>query len=286
MGKEYMIDSYNWAWTWGSPDVWVDNEDDGIANSSVFFNQDNHLYVRLRNKGLAVANNVQVDFWYQDAAGGLNDAGWLPVRNISSTVESLTGVTIAPGAEYRGFVNWAPVPSGTSNHFCVKVIVTSPSGDSNTDNKRCTSNFGHVIMNTPYLDFPIRRTNFSRQTATIEQVIIPRIKNNIVVSELDSSLNKFTELKPGEVSISNQRLIQTKQKVFFAENKLFETPCNKGKLSKRRPDVNGYYEAPANILPPGAAKFDMITITHLKDGRVIGGYSYTVEIKEESKKIN
>ena len=99
-GKEYHVDSFNWSWTWGSPDVWVDNDGNGIGDSEVFFDYDNKLYIRLRNKGRAAASGVSVDFWYQDASGGLSDVGWQPVRNLANAVQSLSGISIPIGGLY------------------------------------------------------------------------------------------------------------------------------------------------------------------------------------------
>jgi hypothetical protein len=69
VSREYHIDSRNWAWTWVSPDIWVDNDGDGIADGSVFFNFDNQLHIRLHNKGNAAASGISVNFWYQGRSG-------------------------------------------------------------------------------------------------------------------------------------------------------------------------------------------------------------------------
>ena len=45
MKTEYEINSFNWAWTWVSPDIWVDNTLDGIADGAVFFNFNNKLHI-------------------------------------------------------------------------------------------------------------------------------------------------------------------------------------------------------------------------------------------------
>ena len=96
--KEYEIDSRNWAWTWVSPDIWVDNDGDGVADSEVYFNYDNQLHVRLHNKGNLNASGIQVAFHYQDASGGLTDGGWLPVLDRTGALQVLTGLSLAPGA--------------------------------------------------------------------------------------------------------------------------------------------------------------------------------------------
>src|SRR5581483_7232031 len=87
--REYHIDSRNWAWTWVSPDTWVDNDGDGIADGTVFFNFNNQLHIRLHNKGNSAASGVSVNFWYQDASGGLSDAAWMPVQDTLGVTQVL-----------------------------------------------------------------------------------------------------------------------------------------------------------------------------------------------------
>src|SRR5262249_32602327 len=112
MKTEYEIDSRNWAWTWVSPDIFIDNNLDGVADGTAFFDFNNKLHIRLHNKGNLDATNVGVEFWYQDASGGLTPGAWLPVRNADGIVQSLSGLTLAAGASNTFRVDWAPIPSG------------------------------------------------------------------------------------------------------------------------------------------------------------------------------
>ena len=41
VGTEYEVDPKGWAWAWISPDVMVDNDDDVMADTQVFFGQNN-----------------------------------------------------------------------------------------------------------------------------------------------------------------------------------------------------------------------------------------------------
>ena len=95
--REYEIDSRNWAWTWVSPDIFVDNDLDGAADGEVFFSFDNKLHIRLHNKGNQAAAGIGVEFWYQDASGGLATA-WLPVVNTGGVTQTLTGLSLPAGA--------------------------------------------------------------------------------------------------------------------------------------------------------------------------------------------
>ncbi len=76
LGTHYEIDSFGWAWTWVSPDIFVDNDSNGLADDEVFFNSNNKLYIQLHNQGHSDASNISVAFWYQDASGGLSDSAW------------------------------------------------------------------------------------------------------------------------------------------------------------------------------------------------------------------
>ena len=39
------------GWTWVSPDIWVDNDDNGVADRVVWFDVDNKLDIRLAQQG-------------------------------------------------------------------------------------------------------------------------------------------------------------------------------------------------------------------------------------------
>jgi hypothetical protein len=64
-GTHYEIDSFGWTWTWVSPDIWVDNDGDGLADSVVFFNENNQLFIRTAQPGTRGGIGIGVQFWYQ-----------------------------------------------------------------------------------------------------------------------------------------------------------------------------------------------------------------------------
>ena len=114
-----------------SPDVWVDNDGNGLADSEVFFDFDNQLNIQLHNKGNVDATGVSVEFYYCDAAAAFGT--WLPVRDKAGTIQTLSGLSVPQSSSATFVVPWSPAPSGASHHFCIRAIVTS-SGDPNTDN--------------------------------------------------------------------------------------------------------------------------------------------------------
>lgn len=270
MKNEYEIDSRNWAWTWVSPDIWVDNNSDGIADSQVFFNQNNKLNIRLHNKGNQNASNVQVEFYYQNAAGGLHDADWMPVRNLANSLQTLTGLSLAAGNSQNFEVDWAPVPDGTSDHFCIKAVVNSP-GEINTDNKRVLSNFGNVVL--PFsgiIDLTLLRRNIFDFDKVVTLRVIPRLNPHIKVSQVDLKQQKSKHLRAGESTLDSIRL-------YHDPAKKVTTDHQNHKFSE-----DGY-TTPKEALPPGIDGANLITVVHEVDGLSIGGVSFNV--KTESSKI-
>lgn len=285
-GTHYEIDSFGWAWTWTSPDIWVDNNGNGLADGEVFFNRNNKLYIRLRNQGRANASNIVVNFWYQDASGGLSDAAWLPVQNKDLVTQSLTGLNLPAGATNQWSVDWAPVPSGTSRHFCIRAVVTVPN-DPNTDNKRCLSNFGNVIMGPSFIDISILR-RLPEKFNHFRFLVIPRTKGRFFISGSDlKDVREFT-VEPGHKTMDTLR-VRRREKIVhkgsptkLTADFLVRKPCP-GLMGKNRlelePDPFGHYPTDPRALPPGLEKVPLITVTHMVDGRPSGGFTWAIREK-------
>lgn len=288
-GKHYEIDSFNWAWTWVSPDIWVDNDGTG-PDSEVFFNTDNKLFIRLRNQGHAAASGIGVDFWYQDASGGLSDGGWQPVRNTGGTVQSLSGLTLAAGASNQWFVNWSPAPSGTSNHFCVRAVVTVP-GDPNVDNKRCLSNFGNV--HTAYFaDLAMVRRLPEEFALGRERIdVILRARGRWFVSPSDVAEAEARPVRHGQEVVDTFRLRRRARLTAHehAQGEHEHGEVLRGHLCQcsekltpqvRRPDPFAHYPTDPEALPPGLGDVPLVTIAHVVDGRPVGGFTWAIREKE------
>jgi len=282
-GTHYEIDSFGWTWTWVSPDIWVDNDGDGLADSVVFFNENNQLFIRLRNQGHAAASGIGVQFWYQDASGGLSDAGWQPVTDDMGAVQSLSGLNLAAGATNQWSVNWAPAPSGTSHHFCIRAVVTVP-GDPNTDNKRVLSNFGNVQPDTPYFDIVLlRRFPLWFETSRIE--IIPRthgqwfISNSDLLDAQNRTARAGAEIMDTFRVRSRAKFRQQPGRTDTLPEPEGKIPCpctHKGTRRETRPDPFGHYPTDPRALPPGLGKVPLITIAHVVDGKVQGGFTWAI----------
>ena len=272
--NEYEIDSSNWSWTWVSPDIWVDNDNDGIADGVVFFNFDNQLHIRLHNKGNASASGISVNFFYQDASGGLSDAAWLPVQNTSGVTQSLTGLTLAAGATNDFVVDWSPAPSGASHHFCIRAIVYSP--DVNTDNKRVLSNFGNVQVEfSKFSDLVLIRRNIFDVPEEINLRVVRRMSQEFEISPRDLINLESITLKPGETFRDTIRI---------SHRQLNQGPPHehqgRGILARieNRPDPTTFYPADPRTLPPGIADRPLVTVVHEVNGRAVGGFTYVVEV--------
>lgn len=268
VGRHYEIDPFGWSWTWVSPDVWVDNNGDGLADSEVFFNQNNRLYIRLHNQGHANAMGINVQLWYQNAAGGLSDMAWLPVENADGVAQAITGVGLAAGATDQWAVDWAPVPMGTSHHFCIRAVVTVP-GDPNADNKRCLSNFGNVITAAPYIDLPLmRRAHGLFRDVRVE--VIPRTHGRWAVSAADLRHANQATFQRGEKVVDTFRLRKLERLTQHTAGRM------KSPAREMRPDPFGHYPTDPRALPPGLEGMPMVTITHVVNGRAVGGFTWVI----------
>jgi hypothetical protein len=289
-GTHYEIDSFGWAWTWVSPDIWVDNDGNGLADDEVHLSQDNALFIRLRNQGHADASGIGVQFWYQDASGGLSDAAWQPVRDAAGAVRSLAGLPLAAGAVDQWSVNWAPTPSGTSHHFCVRAVVTVP-GDPNTDNKRCLSNFGNVIA-APYADVSlVRRLPHGIEDFRVD--VIPRAMGRWFVSTSDVEQANRTPVAQGGEQIDAFR-IRRRAKIEMIPEDVehahvepdfrVKRPCpglEHATRVERRPDPLGNYPTDPSALPPGLEDVALITVAHVLDGKAVGGFTWAIREHEK-----
>lgn len=273
-GREYEIDSRNWAWTWVSPDVWVDNNSDGIADGTVYFNTDNKLHIRLHNKGNAAAAGIQIQAYYQDASPGLTDAAWKPVKSKGGTVQVLTGLTLAAGATNDWTMKWSPAPSGNSQHFCVRVVVTVP-GDPNTDNKRCVSNFGSVqIAKKQVKDLRAIIERLYPHVWPISVQLIPRFGPR---KDLKLLTRDLRELEAGRLGpATSVRLAHVPLDTPTLPVARF--PGNQP--VSRFPDALRSYGTDPRALPPGVANKPMITIAAVSKEGVVGGVTLMVEVEE------
>lgn len=274
---EYEIDSRNWSWTWVSPDIWVDTDNDGVADDAVFVDVDNRLFIRLHNKGDAPASGIDVQLHYQDASGGLSPTAWLPIRNAVGITQSLSGLSLAAGATNQWSVDWAPVPSAASHHFCVRAIVTVP-GDPNSDNKRVLSNFGNVRVR--WLGFAeirlLRRNLDPARRRLVEAIAVPRLGPGLCLSARDVRSLQSRALEPGQAVPDVIRVVHRPVTPSAPARGLGHP--SPAPTPRRRPDPQGHYPTDPRTLPPGVAGRPMVTIVNAVDGHPQGGVTILVNV--------
>jgi len=272
-GSEYEIDPRGWSWTWVSPDVMVDTNDDAIRDTEVLFGQNNKLKVRLRNRGNSDASNLTIRFWYQKATPYLTAGGWIPVEDAAHTVQQVTGGTLLAGETKWFSVNWAPVDDGTNHpHWCVKVEVTAP-GDPNTDNKLALSNFGNVHAGTgDVLDVLLRYPEVwqagrldivprgPKWTFAAERV--PRPSKTGVVTSHCACGPAIVAVIPDRAALATVRLRAAELVPWDRATRL---PA---------PVEGTYYPVDPASLPPGVESDHLVTVAHWVDGHVVGGVTY------------
>jgi hypothetical protein len=282
-GREYEIRSR--YWTWVSPDIWVDNDGNDLADSVVWFNYNNKLTIRLRNKGNADASNIRVDFWYQDASGGLSDAAWIPVMDRTGHVQTLTGLSLGAGTTNTFQVNWSPVSNGSSKHFCVRAVVTSPN-DVNTDNKRVLSNFGNVKVRyyKPF-DLSLVLERLRPWPKLLRSHIVPRIPPTLASKLSIEAPRMLTHaLQPDELKVSRVRMsLKSLNKRRISETlrkrtELFEARTRKMKVIQQQQEGN---YPPSEALPPGVHGRPLVTVALTANGEAVGGFTAALLIEEE-----
>jgi M6 family metalloprotease-like protein len=124
---------------WTSPDIWVDNQEDGDGyntgkvDEQPIANQDNRIYARVYNDGPAPAYDTEVRF--------LLSAPYHTVDGVDSfDLYRSVYIPLIPAGEYRDvYVVWRPV--GVDDpHNCVKVQLRRMSSDTNASDNEAQEN--------------------------------------------------------------------------------------------------------------------------------------------------
>ncbi len=289
VGTEYEVNPRGWSWAWVSPDVMVDNDDDGLADTEVYFGQNNRLKVRLRNRGNAAANNIGIEFFYQKATPYLSAAAWIPVQDSAGVVQTITGETLdaASGANDEKWfaVDWAPVNDGTDHgHWCVKAVVTVP-GDPNLDNKIVLSNFSDVIVSgdgdTDTFKLLLR---YPDSIHSLDMIVVPHGPKwtialpeelHVDLTEKDVSACLPCSCKPRLLApIPNRATLASVNVATMDKARRFD-----GKSGPLEPRRNEFFPISGNTLPPGTDSQSLVTVAYKVDGEIVGGVSYQVTTK-------
>ena len=104
---------------WASWDIWIDNDGDGVRDAPVV-GAANNLYVRVRNDGPGIANNVSINLYYRNNTTGLT------YPSDATPIGSITGLSVLPGDSASGLVSWTVPPPDSLGHFCIGSVVSAP----------------------------------------------------------------------------------------------------------------------------------------------------------------
>jgi hypothetical protein len=278
-GREYEIDPRGWAWTWISPDVMVDNDGDGLADPEVFFDRDNVLKVRLRNRGNAAANNVRVDLWYQKATPYLSAAAWIPLRNDAGAIQSVGPVSLAPGTSDWFAVAWAPADDGTHHpHWCVKARITAP-GDANTDNKLALSNFSRVVVDPDGdrvdADILLRRPERHRE---LDVLTVPRGRWRLIKKSISGPPPEVRDEPCLAVAGHSVSDLGTPTRSAWARLVFGRDPGARpwDGSAETLPQPGVFYPVDPESLPPGVDPEELVTVVQRIDGVTVGGVTYAL----------
>lgn len=130
-------------WWWTSPDIWIDNNDDGVQDMPAW-NLDNHLWFRVHNASADELADVKVDLYYGDPQMGML---WPSTGTHIGTVD----VPILGAWEpYEDYVAWQyPLPPSGVDHYCVGAVVHSPQDPQNSEfapNDNNVAQVNHQIL--------------------------------------------------------------------------------------------------------------------------------------------
>nr|WP_225937277.1 hypothetical protein [Myxococcus sp. RHSTA-1-4] len=124
---------------WTSPDIWVDNQEDGGGYNTTqvdeqpIAEQDNRIYARVYNDGPADAYDTEVRFLLSAPYHTVGGEG-------SFDLYKIVYIPVIPAGEYRDvYVVWKP--TGVDDpHNCVKVQLRRMSSDTNTHDNDAQEN--------------------------------------------------------------------------------------------------------------------------------------------------
>ena len=265
-GSEMAVDPRAWSWTWMSPDVMVDNDDDGRADELLPFGQDNKLKVRLRNRGNIRSGPILVRFWYQPAVPTPAEDAWMPVVDSAGVHQELSGVRLDPD-EFRWYtVDWTPADDGSGTMgFLVRVELAERhrSNDlrvpENDDNKSVTTTIMRVRpLNDPdFIDVRVRIVNGGAVCGVCPVPHGP---------DWSAEEEEGSESEPAfGIGTRRFRLTRRGQRVPF--------PMGTKELA---PTGRHYYPVDPRTLPPGVASEDLVTIVAHSEGEALSGMSFEV----------
>jgi uncharacterized repeat protein (TIGR01451 family) len=163
---------------WGSPDVWVRNQDDGGTRyQNVKHGQDNYVYVNVRNRGTLTAENTKVELYRSGASMG---QGWPNGWGLVGTGEV---ASLAPESSEIVKILWEKDNIPKPGHYCFYVRLLNDDDpmfatetnnmvqNTRTNNNVAWRNFNVVGLLTQVTDqFEVNLGNPTDEDVTVELV--------------------------------------------------------------------------------------------------------------------
>jgi hypothetical protein len=113
---------------WISPDILVDSNLDGIADPNPEFGQANYIYANVYNFNVNTAAPIDVDFYWADPTVGLSwPADWNFIGTGTITTLAAGGHVTTPHTAGDNVTWWPPNPA-VNSHYCLLAILDT-SGD-------------------------------------------------------------------------------------------------------------------------------------------------------------
>jgi sugar lactone lactonase YvrE len=151
---------------WLSPDIWVDNQQDGYdieegrseedRGNQGIAGEENRVYARVRNQGPADAHDVEVAYFFSEPYHTVGGEGSF------DEFRSVFLSTVPGGGDAKAYVEWTP-QTGTNPHTCALVRLRRLFNDTNPENNWAQRNLDidHSVHGSPYtpVSFPFSFRN-------------------------------------------------------------------------------------------------------------------------------
>ncbi len=129
---------------WRSPDIYVDNNEDMIADAPAKDIR-NKLFARVRNPGATDAVNVDVAFYFADPAMGLR------FPSAADLIDRVPISIIGSGTSVATHVEWTiPDPPPEVNHYCIGVIAENAEDPQNAERPNEDDNVAQINVQALY----------------------------------------------------------------------------------------------------------------------------------------
>lgn len=308
-GTTLEVDPRKHAWTWLSPDVMVDNDGDGLADSLNPPGKDNRLRIRLRNRGNHRAVDLSLRLRCQPAAPVPDEGAWVPVCDAFGQPQELTGIEVEAHGEVWVTAKWAPEPGGQATQadsWFVRVELRAkadaPSTEPETTAFAAVSSVpssagsargaeGNIGSTQPALAMSAvlepgspARTGvapnpplFKPNEQTFGPPVTAQLPRRRVVD--DPNVLHLIVRRAGARRKTELVMSTPGSSVGLAPSPLMNDPSiDVERIELRRSAQARKIPVDVRSLPPGMNPENLVTATQLEDGRAVGGVSFLLGV--------